>query len=142
MNIVKELLLLIIAFCVGIFFLTYLLNLPGVITGKQEIVDKYYKTNFALNVPLDLFFILMYFLVAYGFMKLFKIKNDVGKLATVAIVTTLLTGFFCYYFTSRKMTTSFFSKWFHTVGYSSIIYDVILLVFIYQIYLFMKQYVQ
>ena len=142
MNIVKELLLLIIAFCVGIFFLTYLLNLPGIITGKQAIVDKYYKTNFALNVPLDLFFILMYFLVAYGFMKLFKIKDDIGKLATVAIVTTFLTGFFCYYFTSRKMTTSFFSKWFHAVGYSSIIYDVILLVFIYQIYLFMKQYVQ
>mgnify|MGYP001404588712 CR=1 FL=1 len=141
MNIIKELLFLIIAFCVGIFFLTYLLNLPGLVTGKQKIVDEYYKTNFITNVPLDLFFILLYFLVAYCVMILLKVKNDGGKLLTVAVVTALLTGFFCYYFTSKKMTTSFFSRWFNTVGYSSIIYDVILLVFIYAIYLFMKDYV-
>ena len=40
MDIIKELLLLIIAFCVGIFLLTYLINLPGFITGKQKIVDE------------------------------------------------------------------------------------------------------
>ena len=141
MNIIKELLFLIIAFCVGIFFLTYLLNLPGLVTGKQKIVDEYYKTNFITNVPLDLFFILLYFLVAYWVMILLKVKNDGGKLLTVAVVTALLTGFFCYYFTSKKMTTSFFSRWFNTVGYSSIVYDVILLVFIYAVYLFMKDYV-
>ena len=139
-DLVKELLFLIIAFCVGIFFLTYLLNLPGLVTGKQKIVDEYYKTNFITNVPLDLFFILLYFLVAYLVMILLKVKSDGGKLLTVAVVTALLTGFFCYYFTSKKMTTSFFSRWFNTVGYSSIIYDVILLVFIYAVYLFMRDY--
>ena len=142
MNIIKELLFLIIAFCVGIFLLTYILNLPGLVTGKQEIVDEYYKNNFITNVPLDLFFILLYFLVAYGFMKLLKVTSDCGKLMTVAIVTAVLTGLFCYYFTSRAVTKNFFSRWFNTVGYSSIIYDVILLVFIYAVYLFMKDYVQ
>ena len=46
MDYVKELLLMVIAFCVGIFFLTYILNLPGVLTGKQKIVDEYYRKNF------------------------------------------------------------------------------------------------
>ena len=41
--------------------------------------------------------------------------------------------------TSRKQTTNFFSKWFHTVGYSSILYDVILLVAIYIIYLYLNK---
>ena len=139
-DLIKELLFLIIAFCVGIFFLTYLLNLPGLVTGKQKIVNEYYKNNFITNVPLDLFFILLYFLVAYLVMILLKVKSDGGKLLTVAVVTSLLTGFFCYYFTSRAMTKSFFSRWFNTVGYSSIVYDVILLVFIYAVYLFMRDY--
>ena len=141
MNYVKELLLMIIAFSVGLFFLTYILNLPGVLTGKQKIVDEYYRKNFLTNVPLDLFFILMYFLVAYGVMRLLNVKRDNGQLLTVAVVTALLTGFFCYYFTSKPLTGSFFSRWFNTVGYSSILYDVILLVFIYAVYLYLKDYI-
>lgn len=141
MDIVKELLLLIIAFCVGLFLLTYVINLPGIITGKQKIVDEYYRKNFITNVPLDLFFILCYFLVAYLVMLLLKVKKNWVKLAIVAIVTAVLTIFFCYYFTSKPLTESFFSRWFNTVGYSSAIYDVILLVFIYGIYLYLNKYV-
>ena len=141
MNIVKELFLLIISFCVGIFLLTYLINLPGIVTGKQEIVDEYYKKNFITNVPMDLFFILCYFLVAYLVMLFFKIKKDWAKLITVGIVTAFLTFIFCYYFINKPKTSSFFSRWFNTVGYSSVIYDVILLVFIYGIYLYLKKYI-
>ena len=141
MNIVKELFLLIISFCVGIFLLTYLINLPGIVTGKQEIVNEYYRKNFITNVPMDLFFILCYFLVAYLVMLFFKIKKNWAKLITVGIVTAFLTSIFCYYFINKPQTTSFFSRWFNTVGYSSVVYDVILLVFIYGIYLYLKKYV-
>ena len=140
-DILKELLLLIIAFCVGVFLLTYVINLPGLVTGKQKIVDEYYRKNFITNVPLDLFFILCYFLVAYLVMLLLKVKKNWAKLLTVAIVTALLTFFFCYHFTSKPVTKSFFSRWFNTVGYSSVIYDVILLVFIYGVYLYLKKYI-
>ena len=141
MNILKELLLLVISFCVGIFLLTYVINLPGIVTGKQEIVNEYYRKNFITNVPMDLFFILCYFLVAYLVMLFFKIKKNWAKLITVGIVTAFLTSIFCYYFINKPQTTSFFSRWFNTVGYSSVVYDVILLVFIYGIYLYLKKYV-
>lgn len=136
--ILKEILSFIIAFCVGIFFITYLLNLPAHITRSPKIVNEYYSKNYLTNVPLDLFFILVYFLIAGIIMKIFNIKSHITKLIIVAIVTVLITGFFCYYFTSKPVTSNFFSKWFNTIGYSSIIYDVILLVFIYAVFLFLK----
>lgn len=137
-SILKELLTLIIAFCVGIFIITYLLNLPTHITKSPEIVNEYYSKNFLKNVPLDLFFIFVYFLIAGIIFKLLNIKCYMTKLLIVAIVTVLITGYFFVYFTSRKVTSNFFSKWFNTVGYTSIIYDVILLVFIYAVFLFIK----
>ena len=141
MDIIKELILLIIAFCVGLFLLTYVINLPGYVTGKQKIVDEYYRKNFITNVPMDLFFILCYFLVAYLVMLLFKVKQNWAKLVTVGLVTAFLTFIFCYYFINKPVTKNFFSRWFNTVGYSSVIYDVILLIFIYGIYLYLKKYI-
>tara|TARA_B100001057_G_C22199027_1_gene700061 strand:+ start:8 stop:487 length:480 start_codon:yes stop_codon:yes gene_type:complete len=137
-SILKELLSFIIAFCVGIFLITYLLNLPTHITKSPKIVNEYYSKNFLKNVPLDLFFIFVYFLVVGIIIKLLNIKCYMTKLLIVAIVTALITGYFFVYFTSRSVTSNFFSKWFHTVGYTSIIYDVILLVFIYAVFLFIK----
>ena len=62
--------------------------------------------------------------------------EDLQKLIIVAITTAVLTGIACFYFTNKKLTGSFFSRWFNSVGYLSVIYDVILLVFIYAIFLF------
>ena len=59
----------------------------------------------------------------------------------VVLVTAALTGGFCYYFTTIPLNNDvFFSRWFNTVGYSSVVYDVILLGFIYVIYLYMENY--
>ena len=66
----KELLSLIIAFCVGIFTITFLLNLPGLITGNYNIVNEYFIKNFITSIPADFFFVLVYFLTAG-----IKIKN-------------------------------------------------------------------
>ena len=91
------------------------------------------------NVPLDYLFVLCYFLVSYLFIKLYNTTNNYIKTLIVALTTLVLTSLFCYYFVSKKVTTNFFSKWFHTVGYSSVIYDIILLVTIYIFYLFLEQ---
>ncbi len=141
-NFVKEILALIIAFSVGIFIITYLFNLPSKITGDYDIVYEYYIKNFIKSIPADLFFVFVYFVIAGIFMKFFNLKSDIEKLITVALTTIILTGIACYYFKSNKLTDSFFSRWFHSVGYSSIIYDVLLLVFIYACFLFIKRKIQ
>ena len=138
-NIFKNLLIYIISFCSGIFIITYLLKVPHLITGNNEIVNQYYLSNFMKNLPLDFLFVLLYFLFAHIFIRLNNIKKNSTKILIIVICTVILTGGFCYYFTTRKQTTNFFSKWFHTVGYSSILYDVILLVAIYIIYLYLDK---
>ena len=136
---IKNLLMYIISFCVGVFTITYLLKVPHLITGNSDIVNEYYLSNFTKNLPLDFLFVLLYFLFGYIFIRLFNIEKNSTKILIIALCTVILTGGFCYYFTSRKQTTNFFSKWFHTVGYSSILYDVLLLVSIYIIYLYLDK---
>lgn len=132
----KQLLVLILSFSVGIVLLTYIFNLPAEITGDTKIVEEYYLQNFMTSIPADLFFVFVYFLIAGLVMKFFEIEKDLHKLIVVAITTAVLTGIACFYFTNKKLTGSFFSRWFNSVGYLSVIYDVILLVFIYAIFLF------
>ena len=140
---IKYILSYTIAFSVGIFIITYLLHLPHIITNKHNIVNEYYRKNYTINIPLDYLFVLIYFIISEFFIYIFNIKSNINKTITVGVVTAILTGLFCLFFTSNKLDkNNFFSKWFHTVGYLSIIYDVILLVFIYSIYMYLNDYVK
>ena len=137
-KIYEELIILIISTSTGLLFLTYFMNLPKLVTGEEKIVKEYYIEKFPSSVIYDFLFIFIYFIIAGIFMRILNAKNNIYKLIIVGLTTIMLTGYACYYFTSRKMTSSFFSRWFHTVKYSSVIYDVILLVFIYFIFLYYK----
>lgn len=137
-NIYEELTIFILSTSGGLLFLTYLINLPKLITGEEKIVKEYYIERFPSSVIYDFLFIFIYFIIAGIFMKILKAKNNIFKLIIVGLTTIILTGYACYYFTSRKMTSAFFSRWFHAVKYSSVIYDVILLVFIYYFFLYYK----
>jgi len=128
-----------IASCTGMFIITYFLNIPHLVTGQPQIVNEYYQTNHLKNIPLDFMFVLLYLLLAHILIKIFNIQSKLVKILIVALITTLLTGFFCYLFLSKEVIAdNFFSKWFHTVGYKSVIYDAILLVFIYMIYIYLE----
>lgn len=137
-NILSNLIKFLIAFCSGIFIITYLIRLPFILANNNEIVNEYYIENFIQNIPLDLFFIICYFLVAKLIISFLKITDFHIKLLIIAATTAILTGGFCYYFNSYKVSSNFFSRWFHTVGYSSVIYDVVLLSFIYWIYMYLE----
>ena len=114
--------------------LVFVLRLPQYITQKPSIVNEYYFKGFLSNVPLDLFFIFVYLQIALLVAKLLQIKSETSIVLIVAIITFFITSGFCLYFQSYPMTKSFFSRWFHQVGYSSAIYDVILLVVTYITY--------
>ena len=127
-----------ISFCVGIFIITYLLEIPQILTNNKYIVNQYYVKEFSKNIPLDYLFVGIYLLISYFISKLLKLKSFLHKLLIVLITTSILTFLFCFYFRYNKLNlNNFFSKWFHTVGYISIIYDVILLGYIYSIYKYM-----
>ena len=140
MNIVKSIQSYLFAFFAGMFILTYLLNIPGIITEKPEIVNEYYRKNYLTNIPLDCFFVLCYLLVAEYLSHLLKLKSNASKIAMVALTTAVLTTGFCYFLNKSPMDkANFFSRWFHTVGYTSVVYDVLLLVFMYVVYLYMEK---
>ena len=133
-SLLTNLIIFILSFSFGLILITYFLQLPHLLTGQPGIVNQYYRKNFIKNVPLDLFFVLVYFLIGILIMKLLKIKKIINKVLVIGFTTSIITAGFCFYFRSYPQTKNFFSKWFHTVGYSSIIYDVILLVVIFLIY--------
>jgi len=137
-NIVSKIISYTIAFCTGLFLITYILKLPHLITGNTKIVNFYYITNYAKNVPLDYLFVLGYLLIASLIIKICNTKNKIIKISIVGLTTILLTSIFCYYFVSKPLTSNFFSKWFHTVKYTSVLYDTILLLTIYIIYLYLE----
>ena len=87
---------------------------------------------------MDYIFVLIYLCIACFIIKQFKITDTFQKIIVVALTTMVITGGFMIYFTSKKMTPNFFSRWFHTVGWSSLIYDSLLLCFIYCIYLYIE----
>ena len=130
----KDLLAFVMACMVTLFVVVFVLQVPQHITQKPSIVNEYYFKGFLSNVPMDLFFIFVYLQIALLVAKLLQIKSETSIVLIVAIITFFITSGFCLYFQSYPMTKSFFSRWFHQVGYSSAIYDVILLVVTYITY--------
>ena len=138
-TLLKEFIAFLIAFCVGSFVLIYVLHFPEQITQKPKLVNEYYFKNFSKNIPLDFLLVFLYFLVIGLVLKIFNIKCRTYKLILVALITLLISGFFLVYFTSRPKTKNFFSIWFHSVGFTGVIYDIILLTVIYSLFLYIKR---
>ena len=118
--------------------MTYFLKLPHSITKKPDIVNEVYLKNSQTTVPLDLFFVFMYLLVSCMLIKKFNVKENIYKLILVALTTIVLTAGFCKYFLSYPVTKNMFSRWFHAIKYNSIVYDVILVVFIFSVYIYLN----
>jgi hypothetical protein len=123
----------------SLFTLTYLLQLPHKITGKASIVSEYYETNFNSSIPMDMLFIAAYLSLSLFLSNMLGLHSFVEQILLLSITTTILTSVFCFYFRSTRLNSqNFFSRWFHTVGYSSVIYDVVLLNVVYITYMFMQ----
>ena len=130
----KEVGAYILAFTFSILVITYLLNIPALITQNPTIVRGYYYTRAWPNLLLDLFFVAVYLLVAAAIIKILKIEKTSSKFVVVIATTLAITSGWCFYFRSQPMTSAFFSQWFNTVGYSSALYDAILIGFTYLVY--------
>lgn len=108
--------------------LVYLINLPEFITNAPDLIYEYYYKNPIKTFILDIFLVAIYIAISMLITKFFNIdiNNNVKQLLVVASTTTLISGLFMIYFTSIKKSNSFFYRWFNTVSYKAIIYDVII----------------
>ena len=119
------------SFFTTLFIITFVLKVPYYITNQHALIREYYGKYFLTNIPLDFALVLIYLQIAYFAMNQLRIKEKLHKLGIVILTTICLTGGFCFYYRSLPMDSSFFSRWFHKAGYSSLLYDVILLVFVF-----------
>ena len=140
---IKELLIYTTVYGFVITFLVFLTGIPNIITNNNNIINYYYKTNFQKNIIYDYFFIGIYLMISIYIIKKLNIKDTLHKILIITLVTIILTGGFMLYFQSKPKTyKNFFSVWFHTVSYKSIIYDVCLLILTYLTYEYIKKQIQ
>ncbi len=124
----------IFAFAFTTVLLAYVIKVPYLITNNTKLINEYYGKKFVSSAILDVFLFGIYIYISQFFINYFKLNNIFHKLFTVAITTILISGSFFLYFINKPSDNTFFSRWFHTVGYKAIIYDVILITFSYMVY--------
>ncbi len=120
----------------------YLLHFPIVITGESasSIVKEYYYKNWKTNLPLDFLLVVAYFVIAEWIWNTARIIQTSQRLLVLVAVTVVISGAWCVWYTSRPQTASFFSRWFHKVGWQAVLFDVVLLSSIYLVYVSLKRY--
>ena len=135
----SSLLSFIISFSVTLFIATFLLKIPHKITNHSKLIDEYYFENFSTSVPLDFLLVFVYFQISLFAMNILRATTWLSKILVVITTTTFLTGGFCFYFRMNPLNSSFFSRWFHSVGYLSVLYDIILLTCTFLIYHYIQE---
>ena len=125
----------ILSFVISTIIIVYIFNFPLLISNQPELVNEYYYQNAWYMIPFDFVIISLYFLSAYGISKLFKLKDDSDKILALILSVILISGTFYLIFINSPMTNSFFSRWFHKAGYSTVLYDIIFLTFMYSLFL-------
>lgn len=116
------------AFSICFVVLVYIGRLPQIITGNpNQIVDEYYKSDAPKALLSDFVFVALYLAVGLFIAHVFNVNRLASQTLVIAAATCALTAFFCILFRSKPLdTTSFFSRWFHSVGFNSVIYDAII----------------
>lgn len=127
-----------LAFAFTTILLVYIIKLPFILTNNNPLVTEYYIDNYIANLLLDFFLIGFYILVGLLFIRVFKMKKTGMKLIMIILTTILISGGFMLYFLNTKKTSSFFSRWFHSVTYRAVIYDIILVGLTYLVYKYMN----
>jgi len=115
----------------SLVFVVYLARVPFLLSQpNSEIVDEYYNRNMYVNIPLDIFFIAIYLLIAFITSHLLRLDGLWSFMGILVLTTIVLTGSFWILCTTITPSQWFFSRWFHQMGWRSIVYDVILLLMV------------
>lgn len=134
----KDLVLLFLSNAFVTIFLVHLVKFPHWLTESPKIIDEYYVKDIFVNTFLDFFYIFVYLQISFYVIDKFNVTSNVSKMSVIAFVTSTLTAFIVYYFRNTKKTQNFFSRFYHQVGYSACIYDIVIVCSVYYIYQYLK----
>ena len=128
------------AFFIGAFIIVYLLKIPNLLTGADDLLKEYYYDNFAQSTILDGLFIFIYLLIGMYIINKLNINNNLlHKILIIFITTFIITSIFCIIFISKPKTDFAFSRWFHEVGLKASVYDGVFLSTVYFIYDYLQK---
>ena len=133
----KKLFLYAISFLLTTFSLIYVLKLPNLLFDKEIVEEYYYNSPYKTwnSIAFDFIALLLYILLASVFIEMLETKN---QFLVIGITSFLLTSTFCFVFRSFPENDNFFSRFFHSQGYVSSLYDTIYVLIMY--FLFCKLY--
>jgi len=127
------------AFFIGTFIVVYLLKIPNLLTGANDLIKEYYYDNFIESTLLDSILIFIYLLIGMYIINKIKINNNlIHKICIIFITTFIISFIFYIIFINNPINDTFFSRWFHKVGLKSGIYDGIIISTVYFIYEYLK----
>ena len=128
------------AFFIGAFIIVYLLKIPNLLTGADDLLKEYYYDNFAQSTILDGLFIFIYLLIGMYIINKLNINNNLlHKIFIIFTTTFIITSIFCIIFISKPKTDFAFSRWFHEVGLKASVYDGVFLSTVYFIYDYLQK---
>ena len=103
------------------------LNIPAAITGQTALVKEYYGTGLKAFVY-DGFLVAIYLAIGQAVAGRLRTTGLWSTAGTVAATSLALSTGFWLYFTRRPVVkSSFFSRWFHSAGFSAAVYDAVYL---------------
>ena len=124
-----------LAFILVNIFAVYLFDVPSYISGAPDLVKEYYHDNMFKTLLLDFVLVAAYIAVAMFVVDKIGLEHDeYGKqVLTVAIVSSMISSIFMFYFRSGAMIGSFFQRWFDRVGTKALLYDAVIVSLIYAV---------
>ena len=126
-------------FCSVNVLLVYLLRVPYLISNQSSLVDEYYVKNFVTSIPMDFVLVLIYLEIALFISRQMNLQRYFTKRLMVVVLTTaFISGGFMFYFLNKPRDGSFFSRWFHSVTWRAVLYDMILVPSVFYGYEFLK----
>ena len=127
------------AFVIGTVIIVYLLKIPNLLTGANDLINEYYYDNFIQSLLLDIVLVFIYLLIGMYIIKKINVKNNlIFKTSTIFITSFIITFIFYIIFINKPKSDLFFSRWFHKVGIKACFYDGIVLSTIYVIYKYLQ----
>lgn len=120
-----------LAFSFTLVLLTYLLKIPYLLTGQSQLINEYYITNFYTSIPIDWLLCLIYLWIIEKSIEYFNIKSMHNKVLMVSRTTLVISGLAMLYFKYYGNPNNFFTRWFKTVGFAGVVYDIFLITMIY-----------
>lgn len=136
----KNILKYLYAFFIGTFIIVYLLKIPNLLTGANNLIKEYYYNNFIESTLLDIVLIFIYLLIGMYIIKIKKMNNCTlfKKTLIMFSVSFIISFIFYIIFINKPKNEMFFSRWFHKVGIKAGIYDGIIVSTIYFIYNYLQ----